>query len=397
MGRRPSFSFPISAVFVAGLLFSALFSLRSEDRLNEAVKNYVRGNFEATFRILEEHLRTNPRDRNGIDLFVRTSVRLAENHFSKGEDEKAGFYAAQAYQYAPDDPKVKQLYSMTGKMSAEDSLKLKKREEQTSAVPAPVPGPPRTERLSKKEEVREIVKKEIVEKIKIIPKLEIREITRFRQFIPRWVYVSLLVNVVLVAVIILWRRIKVIRSRRNDALYAQYATAKLMLAQSIKEKAVYLKENLHPSKIKDILNLLQIPDDFPDIRIKWQDKGQILPDYDPLPRLISDYLEILEKFVDKPTEMIPVLKKYLEHPHNRVRATAAKAMYRFNPSLSIAAVKSMLELEDRWMRLSAVWVLDQLSQHKDAEKILLQLLEDKEREIRQKAADILKKIQEKKT
>jgi len=365
----------------------------------EAVKNYVRGNFSYSYKLLKEYIETDPADKKAIEMYVKVCIRLTEDNLNKGNDKEAYFYASEAYKYKPDDTKVENLYLVTRKMLKEkppekdvsvESVNLKERKFKKIEMPQM-----KTYRVSKTQEKRKESRKRTIskkpqQKIKIVTKVE--KVKEIKRYIPDWIYISIFFNILLLFGVILYLRLKN-PPKPDERFYSNVVTSKLLLANLLKRKSEFIKRRIPSSRLKDLLELLNVPEKMPSIKIKWRDKNDYLPDFDPVPRLISERLEVLEKFIDKGNEIVPVLKRYMSHPHNRVRATACKVMAKFKPQEAFKTLKEMADSEDRWMKISAIWALGEIG-GKDSEKLLIKLKNDTDFMVSEKAEEVLRRIEQ---
>ncbi len=89
--------------------------------------------------------------------------------------------------------------------------------------------------------------------------------------------------------------------------------------------------------------------------------------------------EVIEKVEKEEDEKITKLKELLKDENNRVRANAAKAIYKIDKTLSINTIKDMLKNESKRMRSSAIWVLGEVSSQETLDIILN--IEDEDDEI----------------
>ena len=96
---------------------------------------------------------------------------------------------------------------------------------------------------------------------------------------------------------------------------------------------------------------------------------------DSNPRIRSKGIEVVEAELVNRNEDNDVAQKILdpllEDNNNRVKANAAKTLYKYNPEVSISIIKEMFENEDKWMNASAAWACEQLPESKEAIELLL--------------------------
>ena len=89
-----------------------------------------------------------------------------------------------------------------------------------------------------------------------------------------------------------------------------------------------------------------------------------------------------------------LLEPFLNDVDSRVRANAAKGMYKFNREKAMVAIDQMCKSSDNWMRLSGSWVLGEIGNDM-AVKTLAELLDDPKDFVASRAIKSLEKIIEK--
>jgi len=96
---------------------------------------------------------------------------------------------------------------------------------------------------------------------------------------------------------------------------------------------------------------------------------------DPNPRVKAKAIEIVDAQMisekENPDVAEKILKEFLEDKNNRVRANAAKALFRYKPEMALETIKEMFKSNDKWMQISAAWVLGELEGSNEAAEILL--------------------------
>ncbi|MBU3955089.1 HEAT repeat domain-containing protein, partial [bacterium] len=91
---------------------------------------------------------------------------------------------------------------------------------------------------------------------------------------------------------------------------------------------------------------------------------EIITDIDPIIREKARRIELIEeelKTENDPNIATTFFLPYLDDINNRVRANAAKALYRHNKRLALVTFKNMISSADEWMRSSAVWALGEIA------------------------------------
>ncbi len=132
------------------------------------------------------------------------------------------------------------------------------------------------------------------------------------------------------------------------------------------------------------------------ITIQTPDGPRTITDINPQVRLRAESVESIEKTFKNSSLAPEMLRPFLNDPNNRVRANAVKAVYPYNPKLSIDALKQMSSSTDKWMRVSASWALGEIGTSETGE-MLQTLLEDSDEDVKNKARLAIQKILNKKT
>lgn len=117
---------------------------------------------------------------------------------------------------------------------------------------------------------------------------------------------------------------------------------------------------------------------------------------DPNPLIRAKGVEVIEAELveEKDSEVAErLLAPFLQDENNRVRANAAKAMYKYKPDVALKILREMIDAQDKWMRVSAVWALGEIGAD-DGAQILLDLRDDPEYHVRRRVYKSLQKFQE---
>jgi len=100
---------------------------------------------------------------------------------------------------------------------------------------------------------------------------------------------------------------------------------------------------------------------------------------DPNSRVRARGIEIIEaELVEKkedPEVVAKLMDPFLNDKDNRVRGNAVKVLYKYQPEKAMQTVREMLNGDDRWMKISAAWVLGELAGSAEAVDVLFEYLE----------------------
>jgi len=150
-----------------------------------------------------------------------------------------------------------------------------------------------------------------------------------------------------------------------------------------------VKKQLGAERAAELFKLIS-PENMPeDISIKLVESGRAFTDINPVPRLTADVIELAEVFLEKPKDIVEFIRPYLDHKDNRVRGNAVKTMFKHDSKLALKVLKEMASSEDRWQKISAVWVCGQLKT-RDAQNMLSVLASDGDAGVALAAAKQLK-------
>ena len=353
---------PILILFLSANVFCA----------NDFIKAsgyYVRGNFKKAEELISKYIQKNPGDERAKALWQKICLKLGEDALDKGDDSAAQSYAEKAYKINPSDSKARNFYLATRKIKkvkvTPQELKPKKMKINQQKLPSP------NIKFSLPSSGPKIVKKiEYKTKTEYKTKEVVKEVRK----IPGWIWASIVVNLALISGLFLLYRYK-FKKRKDRGIYANYLKSKVMLAGILKNEAENVKKQLGEERAKYLLDLLSVEDLPEEFSIKFADANRAFTDINPAPRLTADMIELAEVLITKPRDAVKFITPYLDHPNNRVRANAAKAIYKYKPAAAIKTLSKMAESEDRWQRLSAVWACGQIGKP-DAIRILKKLAED---------------------
>ncbi|PIV18541.1 MAG: hypothetical protein COS41_03980 [Elusimicrobia bacterium CG03_land_8_20_14_0_80_50_18] len=366
-------------LFVSLCLFIFFCPLSAND-FTKAGISFARGDFKAAEQLLSGYLSQNPGDEKAKNLYQRVAVRLSKEALDDGDDAAAREYAEKAYKLNPDDETTADLYKATRKIDKvrverqeikKQELALKK--PSFKAFPEAPAAPPKIEYRTRTEyETRtEYKTKEIV-----------RQVAR----IPEWIWLSIAFNAFLIFGVYLVYSYK---KESGKEVYANYVRAKMMLANALKYDPEIVKKQLGAERAAELFKLIS-PENMPeDISIKLVESGRAFTDINPVPRLTADVIELAEVFLEKPKDIVEFIRPYLDHKDNRVRGNAVKTMFKHDSKLALKVLKEMASSEDRWQKISAVWVCGQLKT-RDAQNMLSVLASDGDAGVALAAAKQLK-------
>lgn len=189
----------------------------------------------------------------------------------------------------------------------------------------------------------------------------------------------------------------VIRERQSvEDLKSSYNKDTEKLAQKLTQygKSYQRAEELEKNwgKVISILERLTRDGSSNKLVIKESPDGRkAVTGIDPRLRARADSVEVIEEIFKDSPRASEMLRPFLDDKDNRTRANAAKAYYHYDPEKAIVVLRDMASDEDKWMRLSAAWALGEIKDTATG-KVLEQLLDDSDIQVKNKARLSLEKI-----
>ena len=160
-----------------------------------------------------------------------------------------------------------------------------------------------------------------------------------------------------------------------------------------KQKIALLYQQERIFKMMDSQSLLT-EEDKKIITTKGKNGYQQIISISPKARIRAERVGLIGEALknEKNTKIVEqLLGPFLTDRNNRVRANAAKAIYKHNKKVAFTSLEEMVKSQDKWFRVSAAWAIGVL---KDAEfaTLLVPLLTDVDQHVRQKAIKSMKNI-----
>jgi HEAT repeat protein len=117
---------------------------------------------------------------------------------------------------------------------------------------------------------------------------------------------------------------------------------------------------------------------------------------DTNPRVRAKGIEIIDAQMigekEDPDVAEKVLEGFLEDKNNRVRANAARALYKYRPDMAFEMLEKMLKSDDKWMKVSAIWVLGELEGDRKAAQLLLDNIKESDFHFKRRLVKSLQKL-----
>ena len=117
---------------------------------------------------------------------------------------------------------------------------------------------------------------------------------------------------------------------------------------------------------------------------------------DANPRVRAKGIEIIDaefvKVNEDPEVAEKILGEFLQDKNNRVRANAAKSIYKYRPEEAYGVAVEMLESSDKWMKISGAWLLGEFEGDPKAAEILLKHRDEQDRHFKGRLIKSLTKM-----
>ncbi|MFH2084814.1 MAG: hypothetical protein ABII20_05760, partial [Candidatus Omnitrophota bacterium] len=121
---------------------------------------------------------------------------------------------------------------------------------------------------------------------------------------------------------------------------------------------------------------------------------RVITDISPANRSRAKSVVSIAQTINNPSLAARLIAPYLNDGNNRVRATAAVEMFKFDPAAAENTLKDMTASESKWDRLSAAWAAGEIAQLSVMETLEI-LIEDYEPLVKARAVAAAKKAEEK--
>ncbi len=318
----------------------------AKEIFNKAVADYIRGNKTESIELLETALKMDAQNREMKEFFVKILTEYGSESFLTNDYVSARDYLERARNIDPENKEIKKMLKLCGRMTEKDS------DAEFSA--------------GRGKELDELVREFKKQKDKLSANFNYSIET-----ISSLLKQSEKERVELVKEIALARAAD--RAKMNKIIIAGIAAIALILffaffiTHNLMRRFVERREITtleHQRKIMDeIRSGVSIHASLPPL--VRNSTHEIITDIDPVIREKARRIELIEeelKTEHDPNVATTFFLPYLDDANNRVRANAAKALYRHNRKLALVTFKNMILSANEWMRASAVWALGELAE-----------------------------------
>ncbi len=411
----------------------------AEKLFNRAAEKFLAKDYPGAISDLKKYLQTNPGDLHAVGLISRAEIAYAKELKSKGNLDEALKYTTEALKYSPDlkeaqaaNADVKKAIKRrdAAKIEAQKikahSEKMKKAEE----IARQKMQSEYAKKLAEEKRIREERERKMMEELARTKKESLarkEEIELLRQqtsmIATRWLIIFSIATLAIIAASYLIASKTVanitLRLRRglaesNDSIAElvkdiskksdsspQFEELKKLneqlLTQVSQSKSKPLEENLlkqTENLIKLVENMKSVsPSETETLEFEEPKMRAIITDVSTANRVRAKSVSAMANTVNNPTVAARLIAPFLNDKNNRVRATAAVEMFKFDPEAAQVAIKDMTQSDDKWTRLSAAWACGEIADL-SVMNFLEILIEDFDPAVKARAVKAAKKAEE---
>jgi len=355
---------------------------KAESYFTDGVQKYIKGDIDGAIFDIENSLKLDKENKKYSSFLVKMLVEKGSEYYLQKKLKEALPYFEKAKKISPDNEKVKEMYDVIYKelfptsetqnvQKVESSEEMRKLfiefQKQQQNLISTVLGP--TEQTLK--EIISKVGDERREFLNILSKRDESVKQAFkenRDIINRNFVIAILVFIIgIIIVVIVFSYVSSRLSARREAILLQHQERIIsnLLQQNVGSVQL-IDETTSPLKL--------IEGSHPKDRVKGVEiiEAELVEETDT---------EIAQRL------LIP----FLEDKDSKVRATAAKALYKYNSNKALQILKDMSKSKDRVTRLNAAWSLGEISSDLSAE-ILLDLINDTDYHVKRVVLKFLQRI-----
>ncbi|MDA7857880.1 HEAT repeat domain-containing protein [bacterium] len=399
-----------------------------------AQKNYSDGDIDDAIFNLECAIEINRKYKKAQKLLVKILKEAGTKYYNEKNYVKAHPYLEKAHGLSPDDKEIKALFEVADKEVRLQKEKERKKKEEEKRKQLKLEAKRKTEEERRRREKVEREKREAGqrrervkagrEKKELEAKIEIekkekwteiaarlriekkqRRITQMkRRIFTVFSFIGYFIIIGGVVYILFYIQKWVLAKKERALLLEREMISKLLQdqARAFSDKVMNFQKTIEGILLNQqerVLRLLErqseaLRGEVKKMVVKKPDGGyQIITDVNPHIRARADGVEVIEATVEDPATGERLLEPFLKDKDSRVKANAAKGLYKFNKEKAMVILGEMCRSEDQWMRLSASWVLGEIGTT-TALEILLVLLKDPNEQdfVKERVIKSLKKV-----
>lgn len=351
-------------ILVIFFLFTSINSQTTDEFFKRGMKAYMDGDIITAISDLDKAHSLDPKNEKITSSLAKLLTIGGETLFKKGEldDARRLFRHAVSLGYSPAEPLYREV---TSKLEEIEAKRKREKEELERA---------------RRKKIEEMVKKEEepLETTPASPSILPQPVASVQPGLikPLSQQLQLLIVGILILLVVVIILTYVFTSVTLERSILKAKSDEVRRYQEIILRMLSEKQMLTEKEKKIIISL-------PGTEQKYQEVVVISPEA----RRRAKRIEIIEQALkdEKDPEVAEsLIGPFLEDSNNRVRANAAKAIYKFNKKLCMDTLKGMFETQNKWMIISACWVLEQIKDP-DGMKYLIKFINDKDQHVRNRA------------
>jgi len=327
------------------VLFRNLSAQTAKDAFNIAVAEYIKGDRQESITLMEKALSLDSQNIEMKEFFVKMLTEYGSESFFSDEYEAARDYLTRARQMDPANQEIRKMLLLCDRMTAAGLIAESsgaKSEELDALIKEFTDEKDKfTANFSYGlETINSLLKQSEKERAKLLS-----EIASAREADRAKMNQMVLIGIAIFAAILL------------AAFYLMHAITR----RFVERREIVTLE--HQKKIMEEMRGFSQHSPLPPL-IR-NSTHETITDIDPIIREKARRIEFIEEELKNekdPNVATTLFLPYLDDYSNRVRANAAKALYRHNRKLATATLRDMLSSHNEWMRASAVWALGEIAE-----------------------------------
>ena len=408
---KHKFTVVLAVFFISQVFLGTAYAQQSDvDMLfNKGLQKYLRGDIKNSIVDLEKAIKLEPNNDKVKKFLVKSLVEQGTKYYDEKDYVSASPLLKRAYELTPSDAGVKDIYLRVdsslkaqqeeARIKEEETKKnatieesKKKEQESINAASAARRAQEQEvyrsrqaeESRSKEERILKLTQegweKKLAENARKEAELEkLRRAQRTRATIFIAFLLTAGMGVLIYTLFTMMRRINT-----DELATTRQEGERVIQLAKLQGKEMSDKVNQFGSGIKDILTnqmekVLKMMEEqsrsYSQETIKMEvtradGTKEIMTDVNPHVRARANGVELIEQTIDDPATGEKLMEPFLSDIDSRVRANAAKGMYKYNKEKAMVVLTQMCKSSDQWMRLSGAWAIGEVGNDIAIENLL---------------------------